>query len=184
MHPSVSGSIVGMVGASAFMLISRPELPEPLRVPVMAAWLLLLAATAWAVLLRRRVLPDLRPPEPSAGLVYFVSVAAMVFLIILAPGIVRTLDIAPAQPALVVLTVGLHFIPFATAFHAPVFGRLGIALSLVGLAGIIAAIVWGPPWGSLCAVTAGVVMFVVLLLEVLRPAPAVAVLPRDDKVAT
>ncbi|WP_238348701.1 hypothetical protein [Ornithinimicrobium pratense] len=67
------------------------------------------------------------------------------------------------MPALVALGVGLHFVPFAAAFRAPVFRTLGWLLAGIGLIGLVVG--WlgtGATAAAAAAVTAGVVMLVVM----------------------
>lgn len=174
MHPQVQGSVIGMVGASLFMLISLQELPAPWPVLGYTVWVLLMAACFWSVFLRRRHLPILPPPASNAGLVYGMSTLAMVALIVASPHIVRGLgaltgtDGAPAQPAIVVLAVGLHFLPFAKAFHAPVFGALGGGLAVVGLVGAALGLILGAPWGAAAAVAAGALMLAAMTADAFR----------------
>lgn len=174
MHPQVQGSVIGMVGATFFMLISLQELPAPWPTVGYVLWACLLGACFSAVFLRRRHLPILPPPASNAGLVYGVSTLAMVALIVASPHIVRGLgaltgtDGTPAQPAIVVLAVGLHFLPFATAFRAPVFGALGGGLAVVGLLGAALGLFLGAPWGAAAAVVAGALMLVVMTADAFR----------------
>ncbi len=170
MHPAVLGAVVGMVGGSLFMLLSRPELPSPWPTVTLVAWLVLLAAAAWAVFLAPRRLRDVGAPSRHAGPIYGLSVLGMVALIIASPHLVRALGIEAAQPAVVVMAVGLHFIPFASAFGARVFAWLGGALTAIGLAGVIAAAVVGAPAGAVAAVLAGAAMLAFLAVDARRGA--------------
>ena len=67
-----------------------------------------------------------------------------------------------------VLAVGLHFLPFAKAFHAPVFGALGGGLAVVELAGAALGLFLGAPWGAAAAVLAGALMLVVMTLDAVQ----------------
>lgn len=175
LHPSVTGSIVGLVGGSLFMLANRGALPGPWPMLALVAWVVLAAATVWAVFLARRGLSELPAPHPRAGMVYGLAMLGMVALFLLSRPLSLLLsqvagqDPTAIQPALIVLAVGAHFLPFARVFHAPVFGRLGAALCLLALAGAGLAAIFGAPWGSATAVAAGAVMLGALVIAALRP---------------
>lgn len=177
MHPAVLGAVIGMLGGSMFMLVSRPELPGPWPTITLIAWIALLAAAAWAVFLAPRRLRDVGAPSRFAGPIYGASVLGMVVLIIASPHLVRALGIEAAQPAVVVMAVGLHFIPFAVAFGARVFAWLGWALTAIGLAGVLAAAGVGHPAGAVSAVLAGAAMLAFLAVDARRGAPAPVAAP-------
>jgi hypothetical protein len=165
MHPQVLGGLVGAVGASAFVLVNRTELPAPWPVVALVLWLVALGAFAWASLLRRRVLPELPAPGPRAGAVYGCAVLGMVGLIVAGGAVLRATGHEDLQPALVALAVGLHFLPFAAAFRAPVFRVLGALVGAVGAAGLLLGLVAGPVWALAAAVVAGLVMLAVMTAD-------------------
>ncbi|MBR7742530.1 hypothetical protein KC207_04410 [Phycicoccus sp. BSK3Z-2] len=172
LHPQVLGVIIGASGASAFVHVNRVLLPDPWPALAVAAWALALALCAWAVLLRRRRLRDLEPPGRFAGLVYTGSVLGM--LAAFAVGRVA-LDAAgrpELMPGVVVLAVGLHFVPFASAFDAPVFGVLGWTLAGLGVLGLALGWVVGAEAVAAAAVLTGVAMLALMAVDALRPAPA------------
>ncbi|YAL83273.1 hypothetical protein ACMYYO_00255 [Dermacoccaceae bacterium W4C1] len=159
MHPNVIGSIVGSIGASTFVLANAAGLPDPWGGAAVVTWVLAVAVAAWAVFVRPRVLVDPGPPKAHAGQVYSLCLLGMVAGMALGRLALQALDHPELQPAVVVLCVGLHFIPFAAAFNAPVFRSLG--WSMVVLAGI--GLAWGWFSGALAAATAAVLAGLVML---------------------
>ena len=168
MHPQVLGGLVGAVGASVFVLVNRTHLADPWPTVALALWLVALAAYAWLALLRPRVLPDLEPPAPRAGAVYGAAVVGMLVLIGAGSAVLRATGHADLRPALVAMAVGLHFLPFAAAFRAPVFRLLGGALAAVGAAGLVLGLVLGAAAAAASAVLAGLVMLVVMTADARR----------------
>lgn len=168
MHPQVLGGLVGAVGASVFVLVNRTLLPGLWPTVALVLWLLALATFVWASLLRPRVLPDLATPERWAGAVYVLAVVGMVALIAGGGAVLRGTGRADLQPALVALAVGLHFLPFAMAFKAPVFRVLGGTVALVGATGLVLGLLTGATAARAAAVVAGLVMLGVMAADARR----------------
>jgi hypothetical protein len=164
LHPSVMGSMIGAMGATAFVLANRASLGEPWPLVALILWVILFAAYVTVVFLVPRRLPDVPPPAPHAGLIYVASIIGMVGLMMGGSSLVRLLGRPELQPAVVVVAVGLHFIPFAGAFKAPVFRRLGVVISLLGVAGLVL----GGDWTRASAVTTGLVILALMTLDALR----------------
>jgi hypothetical protein len=161
-HPTVLGSIVGSVGATAFVLINRNELPEPWPMIALGAWALVLAAVIFAVFLRPRRLLDPGPPGPYAGLVYSGSIVGM--LVVMAGGraVLEAADRPELQPAVVVIAVGLHFVPFARTFRVPVFASLGWSVTALGVLGLVGGLIGGAVPAAAAATITGLVMLVAI----------------------
>lgn len=168
LHPQVLGGLVGAVGASVFVLVNRTRLAEPWPAVALSLWVVALGAYAWTALLRPRVLPDLVPPAPRAGAVYGAAVAGMLVLIAAGSAVLRSTGHPDLRPALVALAVGLHFLPFAAAFRAPVFRLLGAAVASVGAAGLALGLLLGGWAAAAAAVLAGLVMLVVMTADARR----------------
>ncbi len=168
MHPQVLGGLVGAVGASVFVLVNRTRLADPWPTVALVLWVLALVAYVWFALLRPRVLPELVPPSPRAGAVYGLSVAGMLGLIAAGGALLRANGHADLQPALVALAVGLHFLPFAAAFRAPVFRLLGAAVASVGAVGLVLGLLLGEWAAAGAAVLAGLVMLVLITVDARR----------------
>jgi len=171
MHPAVLGSVIGMAGASVFMLVNRDALPGPWPLVALLAWAALLAAAVWAVFLAPRRVHDVGAPSRWAGPTYGASVLGMVALIVVGTRLARQVGVDSAQPAVVAAAVGLHFIPFAWAFRARAFAWMGGVVAALGLLGVLAAALLGTPSGEAAAVLAGAAMLAFLTVDERRPAP-------------
>jgi len=68
----------------------------------------------------------------------------------------------------VAAAVGLHFVPFARAFRAPVFGVIGWTMAAVGAAGLVAGFVGVGSAGAGAAVVAGLAMIGLVALDAAR----------------
>ena len=165
--PRVFGVVVGMVGGTVFVLANRERLPEPWPLVALLAWLLAVGACVGAVLVRRREFAPLPRPHSRAAWVYGGSVVGMVFLIMWGARALTRLGEGVLVPALVALTVGLHFVPFARAFHAPVFTRLGWGMVGLGGLGLLIGAAWTPVAAPAAAVLAGLTMLVLMTLDAL-----------------
>lgn len=168
LHPRVLGTTIGLSGATTFVLVNRDGLPEPVSGLALAAWVLLLGAALWALLLHPRPMPAATGLHPHAGRIYLASVAGMLLAIQGGVALFRVLDVTYLQPALVVAAVGLHFVPFARAFGAGVFARLGWTLTAVGVVGVAAGALTGPVAVAAAATGAGLVMLTFLTVDTLR----------------
>ena len=153
-HPVVVGTLVGASFGLVFVLVNAGPLPAT------TAWRTLgvLASAAVVVLLLRLRVP--RPPQPARGAarVYALSVAAEVVAIPLGARVLGALDRSDLVLPWVVLVVGVHFWPFARAFHAPVFRWLAVALVAPALAGGAAVLADVPEAGPASGVAAGFVL--------------------------
>lgn len=176
MHPQVIGAVIGAAGASAFVHANRGVLPGPWATVAVVAWAVALLVWGWAVLVRPRRLADAGPPARGAGLVYVGSVLGMLALFAVGRRVLDALDRHELMPAVVVIGVGLHFLPFARAFGAPVFATLGLTLAAIGLAGLRLGVVAGAVPVAAAAVLTGVVMLLLVALDATRdptaPTPA------------
>ena len=157
MDPRRLGSSIAVVGGVVFVAANAPVLGAPVR------WLLLLAAVAlaawlvWRLFLRPRSLGTPQVPHRFAGLIYLISVVAMLALIAAGGAWLRASGHEAAQPSLIALVVGLHFVPFAMAFREPMLIQLGTAVAAMGAVGLVLGILLGDPWGAGAAVAAGFV---------------------------
>lgn len=172
LHPQVIGAVIGGSGASVFVHANRGALPGAWPTVALAAWAVALLVCAWAVLLRPRRLADVAPPAPRAGLVYLASVLGMLVMFAVGRRVLDAVDRPELMPAVVVIGVGLHFVPFARTFAAPVFGTLGWTLAAIGVAGLLLGLVVGAVWVAVAAVLAGLSMLLLMAWDATREAPA------------
>ena len=163
-HPYRLGSVIGLIGATVFVLVNRGVLPGAWPMVALVTFVVAAAFYIWAVWLRpASALPAGETPHPRAGLVYLASVAGMLLLFFLGRLALVQADREGLMPALVALGVGVHLVPFAAAFRAPVFRTLGWLLAGIGLVGLVAGwLTAGAVAAAAAAVTAGVVMLVVM----------------------
>lgn len=170
LHPTVLGSLIGAGGSTAFVLVNRGGLPGAWSWLALAAWVLALGFFVWSVLLRRRMLIDPGPPHHAAGLVYVGGILGMLAIIAVGRLILERVDRPELQPAVVVLAVGLHFIPFAWAFRASIFRRIGWSVSVLGVLGLVLGVAAGAVWVDAAAVLTGLVMLVLMALNAVQDA--------------
>lgn len=163
-HPYRIGSIIGLVGATVFVLVNRGALPGVWSAVALVGYLVAVAFYGWAVWVRpASSLPSGQPPRRYAGLIYLASVAGMLVVFALGRLLLAQAGREELMPALVAAGVGLHFVPFAAAFRATVFLTLGWLLAAIGLVGLLVG--WlgaGAAAAAAAAVVAGVVMLVVM----------------------
>ncbi|WP_238348700.1 hypothetical protein [Ornithinimicrobium pratense] len=83
-HPYRLGSIIGLIGATVFVLVNRAALPGAWPTVALITYVAAVAFYVWAVWLRpASALPAGQPPHPRAGLVYLGSVAGMLLFFFL-----------------------------------------------------------------------------------------------------
>lgn len=160
-HPRVSGALVGTVGGCVPIALNSAALPGP--------WTWSLRALGLAVLVRRRPLPALPPPDRTGALVYIGGVIGMLAIMF---GGIRWLEATGQEglePAVVALAVGAYFLPYARAFAAPVFLWLGAGMVVLGLVGLALALTTTVLAAPAYAVAAGLVLLIGSAIEALRP---------------
>lgn len=136
-HPQVSGSVVGMIGGTAFVWANGPALPASGWAAAAVAWAALLGYCVWAVFIAKRPEPRGSRPAGAALVTYLLSVAGMLVTIVLGTWALRAADRPELQVTAVIVAVGLHFLPMARAFAAPVFRHLGVTLASIGVLGLV-----------------------------------------------
>ena len=166
--PRCWGPIIGAVGASVFVHANRHQLPHAASIAAVVLWTAALAASLWAVYLMPRRFPPPRPLPRRAGWVYLSSVVVMIAVIQAGRAILHTAERPDVAPAIIVIAVGLHFLPFARAFRTPMFARLGIVMTALGGMGLLLGLAWTATAAAAAAVTSGLVMLVVITEDALR----------------
>ncbi|MFV0459741.1 MAG: hypothetical protein ACK5MT_13330 [Actinomycetales bacterium] len=170
-HPYVTGTVIGAIGASVFVLSNLGLLAPPWPSIALGGYLAALGWYLWTVFMRPRVLP-VPQFRRGAGWIYLASVIAMIVGILLGrtglEGIGR-LDLAAA---FIAALVGLHFIPFGYAFRAPVFYLLGSSLAVLGVVGVLLGALVGGSVAAGSAVLCGIVMLALMGWDAWRPVGA------------
>jgi hypothetical protein len=161
----VWGTIVGAVGATVFVMASRSQLPGPWPWVALLAWAVGVVAYVVFVYALPRTFPGIRMVGPKEGLVYLASVAGMLLLIRLGSLVLDGAAKAELRPALIVVAVGLHFLPFAAAFHTPMFRTLGAIMALLGSVGLLLGWTWDGRAAAVAAVASGVVMLAIIAAD-------------------
>lgn len=165
MHPYVLGAIVGSIGATAFVMANRNHLPAPWPTVALWAWLAALVFCLWLVLLRPRILPTPEPPSRHAGPVYGGCILGMVGVMAAGMATLNAVGHPQLEPSVVVIAVGLHFVPFAFAFGARIFATMGAGLALIGAVGLLLGLVVDEAAAAAAAVLTGLVMLVLMGLD-------------------
>lgn len=146
-----------------FALANRGALDRPWPTVVLVAWAIAFAAYLWSAFFAVRPFPPLPAPRRGAGLVYVAGVLGMLGLMAAGSELLRSQGPVELQVSVVVLVVGLHFLPFAWAFHARVFALLGSLLAGLGVTGLILGWACSPLATDVVAVLAGLGMLAVLV---------------------
>lgn len=171
-HPRVWGTVVGAAGATVFVMSNRNGLPGPWPTVALVAWAIALLAYLFFVFGWPRVLTEMDEVGPLSGLVYLGSVVGMLILIRLGNVFLPGSRVDDLQPVVVVIAVGLHFLPFAKAFHTPMFTVLGTLMAVIGAAGFGLAWFWDERAAAGSAVLAGLVMLTVIAGDATYQPPA------------
>jgi hypothetical protein len=170
-HPRISGSVIGAIGGSAFVLANHSALPGPWATVAVWAWAGSLMLYLWAVFVTLRPEPSFPRPARFALWIYLASVAGMVAAMPLGAWALRSVGLVELQVAWVVMAVGLHFLPFAKTFDAPVFGLLGWLFAALGALGLVLGWLVAPVAAPSAAVLAGIAMVVAITIDALRSTP-------------
>ena len=128
-----------------------------------------LLAYVWFVFGRPRVFGEMGLVRSRAGVTYLTSVVGMFVFIGLGTVLLDGANRVGLRPALIVVAVGLHFLPFAKAFHTPMFALLGLLMTVLGVAGLVLGWVWDDWAAAASAVVTGIVMLVVIAGDAGRP---------------
>jgi hypothetical protein len=154
-----TASLVGLVAGLVFVLLNAGPLPAPF--PVVLRVLGVVVAVA---ILAYAVVAMPRRPSGAGGVprralrVYWICVAAEVVAIPVGRLVLVRLHQASLTPVWVVFVVGVHFLPFASAFRVPLFRVLAVALIAIAVAGAVAALLGGPVAVGWACVAAGFVL--------------------------
>ena len=163
--PRVWATAVGATGATVFVMANRSELANPWPIVAALTWAGAFFAYAWFVFVKPRVFIEIWSVGPRAGITYLGSVVGMLVLIRVGTALLDDAGRDGLRPAVIVIAVGLHFMPFAAAFHTPMFKVLGSVMAVLGAAGLGLGWVWDERAAAAAAVVTGVVMLVVIAAD-------------------
>ncbi|MDO9455724.1 hypothetical protein [Nocardioides sp.] len=171
-HPPLRGarlgSLVGVVGGLVFVLVNAGPLPGS------TAWRVAGVAAAIGVVVLSLTRPAPADAEPSRAALrtYLLSVGAMVVAVPAGSAVLRAVDQQDLVLPWVVAVVGLHFVPFAAAFTAPVFRVLGLALVAIAVAGVVAGLAGWSDAAAATGLAAGFALLVAAGAPYARTRPA------------
>lgn len=164
------GTIIGAVGATVFVMANRDLLSAPWPLLAVIGWAVVLLAYVTFVFVVPRTFPPIQMVGAKGGFVYLASVAGMLLLIRFGTLGLDSAGKSDLRPALIVVAVGLHFLPFAAAFHTPMFTLLGVIMAVLGSVGLALGWVWDERAAAALAVISGIVMLAVIAGDAARAA--------------
>ncbi|MDO5535504.1 MAG: hypothetical protein Q4F65_12760, partial [Propionibacteriaceae bacterium] len=153
--PRIWGAGIGAIGASVFVLSYRDLLGSPWSTVALAAYVVAAAAFVWAVLFVERRFEALARPRANPWLVYLGAVLFEVALIAVGTMLLERVGRLDLRPVLIVLAVGLHFIPFAWVFRLPLFLPLASIMSVLDVLGLLLGAFVHPVFSPAVAVLTG-----------------------------
>ena len=156
--PRVWGTMIGAAGATVFVMENRAEIADPWPAVAVVVWAVALLAYIVLVFAVPRTFWEIKRVGTREGFVYLGSVGGMVLLIGLGRIVLDSAGKTALVPALIVVAVGLHFLPFAAAFHTPLFMRLGATMAVLGSVGLTLGLIWDAQSAAAMAVFSGIVM--------------------------
>ena len=152
--PSLIGTGFGLL----FVLMNAGGLPAPWPLGVRTAGVALALAVAARALVGATA-PAPRP-EPEAMRTYWRWVGIEGLAIVAGTFLLARLGLGQFGVLWVITVVGVHFLPFATAFRRPAYATLGWILVAVALVGVLLAVLVGGSGSALVGVGAGLVLLV------------------------
>jgi hypothetical protein len=153
------GSLIGAVGGLLFVLINAGPLGGVLSAVLRIVAVSLFAAVIWFAVWRTRADPAGPRPPAQAWRTYWICVA---FEVLAIPVGAQVLARVVQRPELtlvwVVFILGVHFLPFARAFRAPVFNALGLSLIGIAVVGAVVTLLTSAVAAAVTGVVAGFVL--------------------------
>ncbi|WP_225728705.1 MULTISPECIES: hypothetical protein [unclassified Nocardia] len=151
-----TGSLIGAIAGLIFVVLNAGPLGGAVVAVARVLGVAGFGAAIWYIM--RRPADDARRPDRRALRIYWLAVAIEVLAIVVgAQVLARGFHRADLTVPWVVFVVGVHFLPFAATFGAPLFRWLAWSLIVVAIAGagLSAVLSTGPSWTG---VAAGVVL--------------------------
>lgn len=158
------GSLIGLAGGLLFIGTYSAIFGHPVWIAGWVAGLALVAAALTAQYIRPVPLGPLTRPGPTALAIYGACVIGELAAINLGSRALTAAGHVQLRPALIVVAVGLHFIPFARTFGERMFYWLGGLVATLGAVGLVAGFLGTAHSADAAAVAAGLVMLVIITL--------------------
>lgn len=158
------GSLIGLLGAMVFIGSYSSVLGPVAQTMAWIVGLTGLVAALFFLYVRPVPLGLLVRPRPLAMATYFACVVGELALIAIGSRLLDGAGLGELRPALVAAVVGVHFIPFAWAFHERMFLYLGGAVAVIGAVGLMTGALGVPHAADAAAVVAGVAMLAIITL--------------------
>lgn len=150
--PRVFGTFIGASGASVFVHVNRVLLDKPWPVIALIAWIVMLAIYVVTTLVIKRYWLPMPEVKKSAGFIYLGSIVAMIAVIWLATQIIPE-GKEHLRVAVIIIAVGLHFLPFSRAFHEPFHTRLAWVMTAWGVIALILGFFWAQGTWAVAVIT-------------------------------
>lgn len=158
------GSLIGLAGGLVFIGSYSPPFGHVVWIAGWVAGLGFVAAALTSHYLRPVPLGPLTRPRPVALAIYGVCVIGELSAINLGSRALVAAGHDEWRPALIAAVVGLHFIPFAWAFHERMFYWLGGLVATLGAGGLLTGLMGIAHAADAAAVAAGLLMLIIITL--------------------
>ncbi|MET7971197.1 hypothetical protein [Micromonospora sp. NPDC005305] len=157
------------LGVFAAVWFSVPKADPPLRsLLVVGSVVALVAAAVGAVLVIRAGRPAAGGRDRSADRRYGLVVVAEVVVGLVGALILAAAGLTGYIPVLVCAVVGIHFVPLAPVLRDRLLVPLGVAVTLVALAGLVVDLVSGVSAGLVVGTGTGVLLLAYAVLALFR----------------
>jgi len=158
------GSLIGLIGSLLFIGSYSSALGAAVSTAAWTAGSILALAALSALYVWPVALGPMARPSRLALATYVACVAGELAVIKLGSQALTAAGDGELRPALIAGAVGLHFIPFAWAFHERMFLWLGGLVCGLGVAGLLAGAIGVAHVAETAAVLAGLVMLIVITM--------------------
>lgn len=173
--PRRFGVLAPVIGGIVFVNAGLAELDLSWGWVLRAVAILLAVACVLQLFLRPAALGGPERMHWSAIAIWLAGIVFMIVGVRIAGGAADAAGMEYLRPAINAAFVGAHFIPYAWAFSTRMIIPLGIGVALIGVLGVVAGIVAGPPWPAVAAILAGLVQMSIVLVwasgRILGPPP-------------
>ncbi len=160
--PRRSGSLIGLIGGLLFIGSYSSALGAAVSAAAWAAGVILVLAALSALYVWPVALGPMARPGRLALATYVACVVGELAVIKLGSQALTAAGHGELRPTLITGVVGLHFIPFAWAFHERMFLWLGGLVCVLGVTGLLAGAMGVAHVAETAAVLAGLLMLIVI----------------------